>query len=314
MILLYHNDVTLEFLRPYTVADSIKTTGSIVSCYLTIQNSLGNSGDVESLTEGRIRATSVFPLFDSERLFPLTKINIIPKGTGTAARKDIIEKRKKIAKMVPWTVIKHIAANLVENSYQGVHADTILDLARYEGADYYSDRLSVNLSDPAVPELYTREYEPFSALRIASGKISGVKCWFSYSAFEDVESEALHASIRLLEDFGLSGRRTTGSGHFKIDSMEGIEERSRGFTGEGLYLLMSKYIPASADLDSLILQKSMYSISTISGNDSMGRHMGTYRCFSEGSLLYLKGELTGRSYITGENRFLPFFPVVRRII
>ncbi|MGC8515952.1 MAG: hypothetical protein ACP5OC_07455 [Thermoplasmata archaeon] len=309
-----HSDVTLEFLRPYTVVDSIKTTGSIVSCYLTIQNSLGNSADVESLMNGAIRTTSLFPLFNSEKMFPLIRINFILKGIKAEARKNILDKRKRIARHVPWSVIKQISNNFIGNDYEGVNADIVLDHAKFEDAGPFrdSDRLSVNLSGP-LPELYTREFEPFSPLSITSGEISGLKYWFSYSASESVEPEKLHASIRLLEDFGLSGRRSTGSGYYKIERMEGVEDRSQDFTGEGLYLLLSRYIPSSVDIDSLVLEKSLYSISTISGNDSSGRNMGTYRCFSEGSLLYLKGDVTGRSYITGNKRFLPFFPVLRRI-
>lgn len=316
MILLYHNEVTLEFLRPYTLADSIKTTGSIVSCYLTIQNSLGTPGDVASLINGGIKVTSVFPSFNSKKLFPIIKINTILKGIEPEKRKEVLDKRKSIAKWVSWASIKQIAHNLIENSYEGLRVGIFLD--QTESKEVLSfcdvDRLSVNLSNPLKPELYTREFEPFSALNISSGEISGVKYWFSYSASESVEPEKLHASIRLLEDFGLSGRRSTGSGYFKIDKIEGMEEKAQGFTGEGLYLLLSKYIPSPADFDSLILQKSVYSISTISGNDSSGRNMGTYRCFSEGSLLYLKGDVTGRSYVIGDKRFLPFFPLVRRII
>jgi CRISPR type III-A-associated RAMP protein Csm4 len=292
-----------------------------------IQNSLGNAADVEALMNGGIRTTSVFPLINSEKLFPLTKINIIFKGIETAERKEFLDKRKRIPKWAPWAVIRQVAANLVENNYEGVHAHIVPDSDKFKEVEPFSDggRLSVNLSDPLNPLLYTREFEAFSTLSIVSGKLSGVKRWFSYSAIESVEPKKLHASIRLLEDFGLSGRRTTGSGYFKINQMESVEDSSQGFTGEGLYLLLSKYIPVSSDMDSLVLQRSMYSISTMTlvlqrstptktRDLSYNRNEGTYRCFSEGSLLYLKGDVVGRSYNTGNEKFLPFFPVMRRVI
>jgi len=317
VIILDHTEFTIDFLRPFTVTDSIKTTGSLINCYITIENSLGNSVDVESLKNGGIRAGTVFPVLNSEKLYPISRINMILKGTKNTDREQILENRKKIPRFLPISIIENIAVNLKDNDYSGVSAGMIPDLVKYEreNISYVGDRMSVNLSEPENPELYTREFHSFSGLSFEAGKISGMKCWFSTSMSKNIDSAEFLASIRLLEDFGLSGRRTTGSGQFIMNKYEKPDDKIYEFSGEGLYLVLSKYIPSEEDMTSVVLSKSMYSISSFSGNDSTGISMGSYRYFNEGSILYLKGDVTGRSYNVGKNknRFLPFFPVLRRI-
>ena len=315
MNVLDHTEFTVDFLRPFTATDSIKTTGSLISCYITIENSLENSFDIESLRKGGIRASTVFPMLNSEKLYPISKINTILRGTKDSDREQILENRKKIPRFLPIGIIEKIAVNLKDNGYSGVSAGMVPDLVKYETADisYEDDRMSVNLSDPENPALYTREFNSFSGLSFESGKISGMKCWFSTSLSENVDPEKFLASVRLLEEFGLSGRRTTGSGQFIMDKYEKPGDKVYEYSGEGLYLMLSKYIPSEADMNSVVLSKSMYSVSNFSGSDSTGISMGSYRCFNEGSILYLKGDVTGRSYDVGKNRFLPFFPVLRRI-
>ncbi len=315
MIVLSYFDLSLEFLRPFTVADSLKTTGALISCYITVENSMGSSCDPASLKNGAIKASSVFRVINSEQMFPVTKINLLLKGEGEIKRKETLEVRKKIPRYLPWENIKAVARDLEENDYKGISTTIVQDLVKYEHVDASNedDRLSVNLSDPLNSMLYTREFSSFTGLEFKSGRISGMECWFTASLSEGIDARKFKAAGRLLEDFGLSGRRSTGSGHLILNQMKSSEDKEYGFSGEGLYLLLSKFIPTRKDIDSIELSRSVYSISAFSGKDSTETHMGTYRYFSEGSILYLKNDVEGRSYDIGARRFLPFFPILRRI-
>ncbi|MHB1888673.1 MAG: type III-A CRISPR-associated RAMP protein Csm4 [Thermoplasmataceae archaeon] len=304
-------------MRPFTSADSIKATGALISSYFSIENALGEVFDDSILKKGGIRASSIFPSHNSEKLFPITKLHIILKGIEEKDRKEILKGRKNVPRFLPINVIENIAKNFKDNDYLGISAAIVPDIVKYktEKGPTENDRLSVNLTNTENPELYTREFDSFSGLNFESGKLTGMRCWFSTSITEKVDPIKFQASIRLLEDFGISGRRTTGSGQFVINSLEKEDGKTYGFNGEGLYLSLSKYIPSAEDMESLVLSKSMYSISNFTGNDSNGHQMGAFRYFNEGSLLYLKKEVHGRSFdlIDIKNRFLPFFPFLRRV-
>ncbi|MHA1369534.1 MAG: type III-A CRISPR-associated RAMP protein Csm4 [Promethearchaeota archaeon] len=112
----------------------------------------------------------------------------------------------------------------------------------------------------------------------------------------------IKACFKLLADIGLSKSTSTGMGKLEIskenvNATKKIQDISAEFKDK--FYTVSKYIPSPEDLNSMILDKSNYKLTTISGYKNDGRFLGILKAFTEGSVFNilnheLKEKIPGR--------------------
>ena len=114
----------------------------------------------------------------------------------------------------------------------------------------------------------------------------------------------------LLNDLGISGRRSTGKGQANIKKMESNIET--GFKYPGFYILLSSFIPDNESVKNIDFAKSRYNISIFQGKSINGNPIGPFRYFMAGSVIYINKPVKGKVY-SENNGIIPFIPLIKVI-
>ncbi|MGC8981792.1 MAG: type III-A CRISPR-associated RAMP protein Csm4, partial [Minisyncoccia bacterium] len=297
----------INFLSPYTIVDSIKISGAVLSIALQIYPE--EKDIIECFKNGGIKFSDLFPIVDNNLKFTFPKLPFKTEDPNKfKERKSII---KKLSFVDPNT-LKEIFNNYLREKDGMI----ILDNVPIVTTDSFEENYNSFVDEPGVKiynepierdnkeiytEVFTKEYESNGILEFykngnKNGNKSGIRKWFVIEIDENCTgfSKKIKTSIAFLADTGISGRRSIGRGFFSVKILEQKENLRFGFNGKGYYYLLSKFIPKNEEFDKLDLRRSSYSFDLFSGLDKNGKPLGIYRYFVPGSILYLKENVTGR--------------------
>ncbi|MEM0134807.1 MAG: type III-A CRISPR-associated RAMP protein Csm4 [Thermoplasmatales archaeon] len=283
--------------------DAIKFSGALLNAFSVLYpDEIGKfSGRRTDLC-----VSDLFPVVEKEQFFPFPAIPMVWSNANSHDKKERIEawKRKKtIPDFMDLETIREIAARFKESGYGAIYAQDLIDkvnIASVRAASLTRANVPGVMIDAVTLKttIYTKEMS-----RIASPS--------NYWVFLSAEHDEFLTALSYLQDLGISARRSTGLGKLKI---RGARFSVRiGFSGEGLYMTLSPFIPDSGDLDKIDFQKSAYRVDVFAGTNSNGSSTGIYRYFITGSVLYLKDEINGRWVSGGERRLINFSAVYVKV-
>jgi len=276
--------------------DAIKFSGALIDAFSVLYP---DRMDEFSLTTPDLRVSDLLPVAGDRQLFPLPAVPMIWSNSGLGSKVERVETRRKkkaLLKFVDLETLKKIVSRFEEAGYSAIYTQDILDKAGDdigEIASLKSAAVPGVMIDPVTSEstVYTKEM-----MRLDQS----LKQWIFIASKND---EFLSA-VAYLQDSGVSTRRSTGWG--KIKARGARFPAKFGFTGEGLYLFLSPFIPSSDDLNNIEFTKSAYDISVFAGTNSTGSSTGIYRYFQTGSVLYLKEAVKGKWIRPNKKRLLNF--------
>ncbi|MEM3255807.1 MAG: type III-A CRISPR-associated RAMP protein Csm4 [Thermoplasmata archaeon] len=308
----------ISFIRQYTVIDSIKLSGAILNSMLTLYPAQKDE-IIDNFVNGNIRVTTPYP-FKNVPYFPMPPLSIIfPANLSIDEKKNYMKKRKKKIKYIQLNDLKNCIRSYQNNNYKNIYINDLPSLNEDESLtsdNYLIEEPGVKiLKTPKkreekwiFTEVYTKEFASSGKIYYSAKDklIYGDEKWFLTQIKNDKFKEMFLTALNFLEDMGLSGRRTTGKGKFTIKKLNLDQDFEMGFKGEGLYILLSEFIPSIEDLDNIDLDKSSYSLEIFSGIDKNGSSLGVYRYFKSGSIVYLRNEIKGMSIYIPEKRIIPF--------
>jgi len=300
----------LSFLRQYTEMDSIKLTGALINSML-ILNPVQKEYILNNFVNGNVSVTTPYPYKNCPYL-PMPPIYpVFPVTMSVEEKKEYMKNRKKKIKTIQLKDLKNILKSYENNSYKNIYIDDLKNLQEDEltnTENYLEEEIGVNILNPPLidseeknlifTQVYTKEYSSIGKIYYSEKekKIYGDQKWFVVTIKNDDNDNLknmVNASLKFLEDMGLSGRRNIGKGKFEIESLALDTDFKLGFRGEGAYLLLSEYIPSLNDMQNIDFEKSSYLLGIFSGIDKNGSSLGIYRYFKSGSVLYLKNDVEG---------------------
>jgi CRISPR type III-A-associated RAMP protein Csm4 len=269
----------LEELGNTMNLDSIKISGALVNTYAMLHPDFNPDDSRGNIP---LRITNPFPLYESTPLLPRPEIPEIYNTDKLDAwtSPEAMQSRKARSPYITLGEAKKMAEEYSRNGYYSLS----------------SEDLTFNIPDgflPAEDEIPGVSIDPLTlestifSKEIMRHNPMG-KMWFHLSATDQDYISAL----AFLQDSGVSAKASTGMGKFKLRGAKFPFAPS--FSGAGLYLLLSPFIPTQDDLDNIDFQRSSYVLSEFSGNDHLGKPLGIWRYFKTGSLLYLNGSVSGR--------------------
>jgi CRISPR-associated protein Csm4 len=284
---------SIKMLSPSTELDSIKISGAVTYAYSMMFPDLFDDF-ISNLKSGKIAFSGVFP-YDSKMYYPFPFINNIIINSN----KEAIKKRKQVPKYIDEEELRNIIGTYSEK-FEGV------PYREYEG---FHNEFIQNVTVPGI-SLFS-EPEMDSNGKYKSNDIF-IKELYSYGDgyfIANGSDKRIDSAIKLLADLGISGRAGTGNGHAKIEK---ISNEDMGQSGNGLYLLLSCFIPNKNSLENIDFKKSRYNFASFNGKNTHGVPLGPYRYFAPGSILYLKDEVRGINPDIG-NRIISFNPVLKKV-
>ncbi len=268
----------------FSKMDSIKFSGAMIDAYSVLYPERmyrfeNNYPD--------LRVTDLFPLENGKQLFPAPAIPMIWSSDESKSKeKRIADRRKKksLPLFMEIDAIKEIVSRFEKSQYKAIYAQDIIDkflsdgrtLEMFKEIDIPGVRIDpiTNKSTIYMKELSASDFSK--------------KQWI----FIEAQDDEFLSSIAYLQDVGVSSRRSTGLGKIKV---KGSEFPTKiGYMGPGHYMVLSPFIPSLEDLDNIEFVKSAYNLDVFSGTNNDGSSTGIYRYFKTGSVLYLKGEITGQ--------------------
>ncbi len=314
----------MNFLSPYTIVDSIKISGAVLSTALQINPE--EKDIIECFKNGGIKFSDLFPIAENKPKFTFPKLPYTTKDSNKfKERKSIIKKLsfvdpntlkeifnnnylKEKDRMIILDNVPIITTNLFEENYNSFEDEP--------GVKIYKEPIERDNKE-IYTEVFSKEYESKGILEFyKNGNKSGIRRWFVIEIDENCDrfSKLIKTSIAFLADTGISGRRSIGRGFFSVKILDQGENLGFGFNGEGYYYLLSKFIPKNDEFDKLDLRRSSYSFDLFSGLDKNGKPLGIYRYFVPGSILYLKDNVIGRVIQLNDiDRILPFNGIFYRV-
>lgn len=268
----------IEFQSSVSNFDSIKMMRSVVKNFISIYS----EDIIEIAKKGGFVVTEPLLNLNGSPVIENKFIPINPSSLGKETRdREMREKKRK--KYIDLNCIERLRELLRKSDYSSIILDDgNLSVYRQIFRDLEPDYI------PVVPELrpginesqnnfFVREYDRYVHK--------------STSIIIRYSDQRILSSFYAALDTGISARRSTGSGVMKVIRRS---QYNRGvFDGEGLYLLISPFIPGPGDLERINFSRSFYRISTFSGRDSNGASYDIYRYIEPGALLYLKNEPEG---------------------
>jgi CRISPR type III-A-associated RAMP protein Csm4 len=309
----------MNFLSPYTVIDSIKISGAVLSTALQIKPEIENN-IIECFKNGGIKFSDLFPIAEDKPKFAFPKLPFTTKDLNK------FKERKSIIKNLNFGVDPNNLKDIFNNYLKEKDGMIILDKVSITTTNVVEENYNSFEDEPGVKiyrepierdnkkiytEVFSKEYESKGILELyKNGNKSGIKRWFVIEIINencDGFSDLIKTSLAFLADIGISGRRSIGRGFFSVKILNEGGNLRFGFNGEGYYYLLSKFIPKNDEFDKIDLSRSSYSFDLFSGFDRNGKPLGIYRYFVPGSILYLKNNVIGRVIqLKDINRILPF--------
>lgn len=316
----------LDFVSPFTKLDSIKIESAVLAKSIELYPEKKDE-ILEWFKDGDIAFSEPFPIKENQPLIIFPKVPIKIKSS------DNMKWRKKLKKYITFEKLDYIINNYNENNF--LILDDFINLNKSDkdlieekdqseqNFNSFEDEIGVNIYREPVKredklifnEVYTKEYESEGLLTIdKQGNKTGINFWIAVQ-IEDQYPEKykiVNTALKLLSDIGISGRKSVGRGYFNIKSYS--TNKDLGFKGEGLYYLLSKFIPNENEFQKIDFKKSLYSFDIFSGSDKKNHPLGIYRYFVPGSILYLKENVKGRSVILDlYERIIPFQGIFMKV-
>jgi CRISPR type III-A-associated RAMP protein Csm4 len=276
----------LDFKSSISNLDSIKIMRAVVRAYASIYSP---NEIICMVKKGGFIASE--PILKLENRL-LVENKVIPLNFKGKYKDKMKERKKK--KYIDIGNIKELEELLKNSNYSTLKVEDD-DYSKYanifeELPSYISDEIpdirpGVNISQN---NFFVREQD--------------VKVHNTYSILVKYSDQKILSSLYAAMEMGISARRSTGAGYIKVKK---ISQFSGGkFSGEGLYLLLSPFIPNNEDYETIDFPKSYYRVSSFSGRASNGTSYNIYKYIEPGSFLYLKGEPTGNVIEEREQIFI----------
>lgn len=279
--------LVMSDLGGFSNIDAIKISGAVISAYVEMypERSGGLSQDF------RMHVTDALPLHSGMPYLPTPIFPDLPfkPGSEISDRIKAMKSRKRRAQYVSIDTACAMAQKYTDSGYTSAFMG---DIGGLQG---------VMSEAPNMEEIPGVEINPVTLeSKIYSKEISRygaeTKLWIHMNAQEN----DLLVALAALQDSGISSRRSTGLGKFKVRGAR--FNFSMDFTESGLYEVLSPFIPEHSDMDLIDFERSCYTLSLFSGNDRNGKSLGVFRYFATGSVLYLKRQLKGRWIVPGRER------------
>lgn len=297
----------LFFRSPFNHLDSIKLSGGIASAAFKLYPE--NRVKLEqALLNCELQVSDQFPIFqdtNNECLFPSPVLPYsMPKNRKRGENSDNSTDRKK---SVPFSSIKNIREVMEEFKKGGITKERAMEiLGKVNGRDisnlsHYTEgsEYAVSLQE-REPMVYVRELTRAGKIEQRSFRRNNLLTFDPIYFIAKYSMSEFSVAMDYLEDSGFSGMISRGKGQFIYG--RGNSNLNTDFSGEGYYLIISKYCPSEADFNSIDMERSYYSISTFAGisNDNTG--LPKIRYFDPGSILFLKGDIKGKAISTNSGK------------
>lgn len=291
----------ISFKSSSTYVDSIKISRAIIYAYnILYPDKIDDL--MNKVKDSYVSVSDLLP-YKNKVYYPFPLINNLIDVNDT----ESIKNRKKRPEFIDIDELISIINAFKETGYQGVNYSNI----KYkENEDDKGKPHKMLISEPGInifetPEITYNKYK-YNDIFTKELFIYNESCFYIRNSDKNIE-----ASINLLNDFGLSGRRSTGKGEVCIEKIN--DNLNEGFNGEGIYILLSSFMPDNDYIKNIDFEKSRYNIKTFQGKNINGNPIGPYRYFTPGSIFYLKGDIKGISFIE-DNGIIPFNPVIMKVL
>ncbi|BAB59250.1 TVG0113769 [Thermoplasma volcanium GSS1] len=291
----------ISFKSSSSYVDSIKISRAIIYAYNTLYPD--KIDDLINKVKDSYVSVSDLLLYKNKVYYPFPPINALIDVNNT----ESIKNRKKRSEFIDIDELSSIVEAFKETGYQGVNYSKI----KHEGnGDNKGKPHKILISEPGInifqtPEIKDNKYK-YNDIFTKELFIYDESCFYARNSDKNIE-----ATINLLNDFGLSGRRSTGKGEVYIEKIN--DNFNEGFNGEGIYILLSSFIPDNDYIKNIDFERSRYNIKTLQGKNINGNPIGPFRYFAPGSIFYLKGDVKGVSFIEN-NGIIPFNPVITKVL
>ena len=329
----------LYFRSAHTELDSIKLSGAILDALITMYPSMTEE-ILNEAKQGSFAVSSAFPMRESDdvEFFPSPLLTYAyPSGMTRIEILKQSSKRKKEIKFAPIKNIEQLCTEYLTGGKPPLTlkaATEILSAGMSQGAEVIGDEgcikdrsncardkdgteimgdegfdeYGVHINDGGETDVYVRELGIRGHLHYRGDKgIASDPVWFIMQYSKGMFKHAMP----FLSDRGLSGMISRGKGMFYHEEKEC--RFSPGFKGEGYYLLLSPLIPLESEMPNVDLEHSRYVIRVFSGRNRNGEGLGKYRYFGAGSLLYLRGDVKGKTISAAKDRILVFKTILIKV-
>ncbi len=265
--------------------DSLKISGAVIDAIsLLFPDSFTKIlGD----DQPNITFTDLFPVVKKKMLFPKPKIPL-KISVGDLNRDTTTQPLKEIKSMEFMTIggIKKLTELFIRSGFRSVDYKDAQEIFNAERKlieeNFPYDMLNRRVEFPGLSITHSKQ-NIFVKEEIAPNH--------PYFTYFEGPNEIITA-LSYLQDAGISKKRSVGLGSFRLQGFK--SDIKMGFNAEGLYLVLSPFIPSLPDIKNIDFTRSVYEIDYISGLSRYGRPFGIHKYISSGSLLYLKSELKGR--------------------
>jgi CRISPR type III-A-associated RAMP protein Csm4 len=231
---------------------------------------------------------------------------------GGENKSNSTDRKKSIA----FSSLKNIMDVMAEFKRGGITKERSIEILEningkdISGLSYYraNSEYAVSLQEQ-VPRVYVRELS--TAGNIGRRNLRG-KELLTFDPIYFIAKYSLSefsVAMDYIEDAGFSGMISRGKGHFIYGRVN--SDLKTDFSGEGYYLIISKYCPSEDDFNSIDLERSYYAVSTFAGISADNTGLPKIRYFEPGSILFLKGEIKGKAISTHSGKRILNFSALK---
>ncbi len=280
-----------------TVVDSIKIFGAITYSY-----SLLYPDNLHNFLNSDISVSNLMPFY-KDFMFPFPFLDLsINKDDNIKNRREFMKNRKNKPAYVFYNDLKNIIENHLEinnnstNKQKDFENGVNLSPVPVSITGNHIFEKAVNINNKMVyNEVFTREMFRYPE---------------SYFIIIGSDRKIINA-LAMLNDFGISGRISSGSGQVNIKIKE--FPYNVGYNGPGFYILLSSFMPDEDSLKYIDFKKSRYRMDIFQGISKDGMNIGPYRYFRAGSLFYINENINGK-LVRLNNRVINFNPVIMKVV
>ncbi|PYB67575.1 hypothetical protein DMB44_08560 [Thermoplasma sp. Kam2015] len=292
--------IKMQMRTASTVLDSMKITGALIS--RLILRGVDADEVRRACEDGSLIASSPFPMGPKDEiLLPISNLLMyIRADVSEEEFRDLMRNRKGLPRYLPLERIREIMKNDVE-----INLGDLEEIRQASKNNESESKAKGMVVEPFVyygNKIYANETKVFArhfAFYARDGKF-----WVHIRTKWEDETEI---ALQDLEKEGLSGRRSAGYGRFTFEKFE--DHLQTGVSGNAYYMSLSLFVPAEGELRMIDFERSYYRTRIISGLNGDGSSFGFVRPITEGSLLFLKGPVNGKTIPIGGGRvkrLLPF--------
>lgn len=293
----------IKFKSQSTIVDSIKITRAVTYAYSILYPDKIDSF-INDLKNGAKSFSALLPLINSVPMFPMPYINnIVDKNNSKSEKITAMKNRKKIPHYINEAELKECINNFSQNGYNGIKYNKIFK------NENPTQSLSEPVSEPGI-NIYTNPKRVSGEIKYNDVFTKELYIYHDSYFIAENSDEYTDAAVMLLNDMGISGRRSTGKGRANIKKMESNIET--GFKDPGFYILLSSFIPDNESVKNIDFTKSRYNISIFQGKSINGNPIGPFRYFMAGSVIYINKPVKGKVY-SENNGIIPFIPLIKVI-